>query len=256
MEPQGSEYFDRIADDYGVLDIANVPVRRYSQVYTLTRLVGDLTGKSVLELACSDGFFTRTLQGLGAARVVGVDLSEKMVALARRYEAARPLGIEYRVADVLDLGVIGSFDLVVSSFALHYAADRDALLRMCRVIHANLKPGGRLISINDNPGALPDSVDGFEKYGETKTVERPADDGARLTVEFVVRDEGSDERRVSFDCTYFTEDAFRWGVEAAGFRDVRFHAPQIAPEGIERFGQEYWSLVQMHPLHVYIEGWR
>lgn len=40
---------------------------------------------------------------------------------------------------------------------------------------------------------------------------------------------------LSFDCTYFTEDAFRSGLEAAGFRDVRFHQPQIAPEGISSF---------------------
>jgi len=177
-----------------------------------------------------------------------------MVSLARSIEEQRPCGIEYLVTNVYDLGVIGSFDLVVSSFLLHYAPDRENLLEMCRIIHANLKPGGRLISINDHPDSPCDSVSGFEKYGETKLIAPAAEDGAKLTVTFIIPDEDGKEQRVSFDCNYFSRETLRWGLEAAGFRDVRFHDPEVSPAGQEAFGRDYWQLFLDHPLHVYIEG--
>jgi SAM-dependent methyltransferase len=248
-----SHYFDSIAEQYGVVDIGSAPVRRHSQVYTLLELAGSLEGKAVLELACSDGFFTRRLKAAGAERVVGADLSEKMITLAKASEAQRPLGIEYRVTNVYDLGVVGSFDLVVSSFLLHYAPDRDDLVEMCRILHANVKPGGRLISINDHPDSPCNSVDGFEKYGETKRIASPAEDGAKLTVTFIIPDAKGKEQRVAFDCNYFSRETLRWALEKAGFRDVTFHDPEVSPAGLEEYGREYWELFFEHPLHVYIE---
>lgn len=52
---------------------------------SVLRLLGNIAGKSVLDLGCGYGFFTRKLQHLGAARLVGVDISEKMLGLARLY---------------------------------------------------------------------------------------------------------------------------------------------------------------------------
>jgi predicted RNA methylase len=39
-------------------------------------LLGDLRGKNVIDLACGEGFFTRSITWAGAARVVGVDISK------------------------------------------------------------------------------------------------------------------------------------------------------------------------------------
>ncbi len=249
-------YFDGIAAHYEKVDIGSAPVRRYSQVYTLLKLAGSLAGRSVLEVACSDGFFTRKLKAAGAERVVGADLSGSMISLARATEDRSPLGIEYLATDVHELGDLGRFDLVVSSFLLHYARDRDELLEVCRILYANLRPGGHLISINDHPDSPCDSVTGFEKYGETKWISPPAEDGAKLTVNFIVADAVAGEQRVSFDCNYFTEETLRWALDNAGFRDVRFHEPQVSAAGLEAFGSEYWRLFLEHPLHVYIEGRR
>jgi toxoflavin synthase len=46
-----------------------------------------LVRTSVLDLACGEGFYTRLLRQTGAGRVVGVDLSAGMIALARQEEA-------------------------------------------------------------------------------------------------------------------------------------------------------------------------
>jgi predicted RNA methylase len=39
-------------------------------------LLGDLRDKNVIDLACGEGFFTRSIKWAGAARVVGVDISK------------------------------------------------------------------------------------------------------------------------------------------------------------------------------------
>src|SRR3954451_15223933 len=75
------------------------PWRTAIESFTLMDLVGDLAGKSVVDLACGEGFYTRLLRRGGAERVVGIDLSGEMIALARAEEAEHPSGIDYLVQD-------------------------------------------------------------------------------------------------------------------------------------------------------------
>ena len=52
-----------------------LPFRVYSEIPDHLELLGDLRGRSVLDLACGEGFYTRLIKKAGADRVVGVDLS-------------------------------------------------------------------------------------------------------------------------------------------------------------------------------------
>lgn len=81
--------------------------------------IGDLNGKMVLDAGCGEGYNTRILARNGA-RVVGIDISQKLVELARQEEQREPLGIRYEVASFCDLSLFedASFDLVVSFMAL------------------------------------------------------------------------------------------------------------------------------------------
>ena len=97
------------------------PWRAEIEAFTLLELVGDLTGKNVVDVACGEGFYTRLLRQRGASRVVGVDLSDAMIALAQREEARQPLGIEYVVGDGRDLQISPDNDLVVAAYLLNYA---------------------------------------------------------------------------------------------------------------------------------------
>jgi SAM-dependent methyltransferase len=68
--------------------------------------VGDLLppsieGARVLDVACGNGRASRALARLWAA-VLGVDVSAELIAPARAAEAAHPLGISYRVADIAE----------------------------------------------------------------------------------------------------------------------------------------------------------
>src|SRR5688572_20174048 len=90
--------YDRIAEQYKRAKLQ--PWRTHIERYTLLRLLGDVRGKSVIDLACGEGYYTRELRRQGAARALGVDLSHGMIALAVAEEAQEPLGIEYLMENV------------------------------------------------------------------------------------------------------------------------------------------------------------
>jgi SAM-dependent methyltransferase len=79
----------------------------------IVRTLGDIRGKSLLDLACGDGFYTRRFRGECAANPVrGIDLSPKQIARDEAIERRESLGIEYQVGDVTSLNVERPFDIV------------------------------------------------------------------------------------------------------------------------------------------------
>lgn len=75
--------------DYNQISIAYQlsklqPWRKHVEAYTFFSLLGDISNQSVLDLACGEGFYTRQLKLRGASKVVGVDISEKMIELAEK----------------------------------------------------------------------------------------------------------------------------------------------------------------------------
>ncbi len=105
--------------------------RAHAETYSFMNLIGDVDGKRVLDVACGEGHFTRMLRAAGAAEVVGIDVSERMIDLAREQEARQPLGIEYRVEDARAVAEHADFDLVVGAWLLVYAQTRAELVQMC-----------------------------------------------------------------------------------------------------------------------------
>ena len=94
--------YDPIAEQYK--RSKQQPWRAHIEAFSQMELIGDPTGKRVIDIACGDGFYTRMIRQRGAAKVTGVDLSEKMIGLARAAEAQQQLGIDYIVGDGRDPG--------------------------------------------------------------------------------------------------------------------------------------------------------
>jgi 2-polyprenyl-3-methyl-5-hydroxy-6-metoxy-1,4-benzoquinol methylase len=107
------------------------------------KIIGNVSGKRVLDLGCGEGCNSRILAGRGA-KVTGVDFSEKMIALAKQKEKKDKLGIDYRVSDAAELKGLksGSFDVVVCLMALmDIERYQDAVSEVARV----LKKRGRFL---------------------------------------------------------------------------------------------------------------
>jgi len=107
------------------------------------KMIGDVSGKHVLDLSCGEGYNTRILANVGA-KVIGVDFSEKMIDLARQLEKRQNLGISYYVSDAADLKRFESkcFDVVTCLMALmDIKRYEDAISEVARV----LKKNGRFV---------------------------------------------------------------------------------------------------------------
>ena len=117
------------------------------------RHVGGIRGKTVLDVGCGTGLYSIRLSE-GGADVTAVDISLKMIEIARRKAQDRGQYIWYDEADMAKLPYENrTFDMVVSITALEFAADPLlALMEMARV----LRPGGKLVVgvlNNDSPWA-------------------------------------------------------------------------------------------------------
>lgn len=111
--------------------------------------LGDLR---VLDLGCGYGWFSRWAVDAGAASVLGVDVSEKM--LDRAIADTDDERITYRRADldrvVFDAGSSAEerFDLVYSSLTLHYLTDLD---RLFGEVASTMATGDRFVYSVEHP---------------------------------------------------------------------------------------------------------
>jgi SAM-dependent methyltransferase len=110
--------------------------------------LGDLRGKAVLDVACGRGEWLQLLQQRGAARVAGIDLSQRAIETCR---ARMPQG-EFHCgpAETLPFADAG-FDLVTCMGSLEHFLDKPGALReMVRVS----RPGARFLILVPNAGFL------------------------------------------------------------------------------------------------------
>ena len=113
----------------------------------LRALLPDLRGLNVVDLGCGYGWFCRWAREQGAARVLGLDVSEKMLAQATA--ATSDTGLAYARADMEKLELPeASFDVAYSSLALHYIEDLAGLFA---TVHRALVPHGRLVFSIEHP---------------------------------------------------------------------------------------------------------
>jgi SAM-dependent methyltransferase len=136
------EFFAR----YDRMRIAQSGLNEVLEQPVFRSLLPDVTGLRVLDMGCGAGETCRWLVEQGAQSVVGVDVSELMLAKAMALPDPK---IHYMRSAAEDLKFPdASFDLVVSSLMFHYIDDlRSVLARIRRW----LAPGGRLLFSTEHP---------------------------------------------------------------------------------------------------------
>ncbi len=125
----------------------NLSANELIEIPQLFKLIGDVKDLTVLDLGCGTGGHDRKLIELGAKRVVGIDLSNKMINEAKK--TTKEKQIEYEVMSMEDIDMLNEkFDLVISSLAMHYVKDYD---EVCKKVYKILKENGHFIFSYGHP---------------------------------------------------------------------------------------------------------
>lgn len=147
-----STSWDDVAEWYRSISGRRGPELAQRLLYPeILRFAGRLRGRRVLDVGCGPGPLARLLAHRGA-RVVGIDLSPRMVEIARQdaKEAGLEGSVEFAVGDAADGGTLprGPFDLVTIVLALQNMRNP---LKVLRGVAKRLRPGGQLILALNHP---------------------------------------------------------------------------------------------------------
>ena len=241
--------YNQIANQYK--NAKEQPWRTRLELFSLMNLIDNVAGKNVVDVACGEGWLTRAVRKAGASEVVGVDISEEMIVLARRHESSEPLGIEYRVEDARATGPHEDFDLAVSNWLLVYAHDRKELELMCRGLARRIKPGGRFVTLTANPAlcAWQSRPPNYRKYGFEVRLPDAVYEGAPLVWTFHL-----DDSTFEIENYYLPIPVHESAFHAAGFRDVAFHNLTLAPDPEAGEEGDYWEDMLSYPPAIMMDG--
>jgi SAM-dependent methyltransferase len=141
--------WDRNAASWHKFFGANDPNRRDLLDPIILEILGDISGKRVLDAGCGDGYLSRKLARLGAV-VTGVELSQQMLSFALEEQTREPLDITYHRADIASLPFLPdrSFDVVVANNVIQDVEDyKGAFREFSRLLHQ----GGTYLHIINHP---------------------------------------------------------------------------------------------------------
>ena len=214
-DPEFFEKYSQMPRSIGGLDAAH-------EWGEFRALLPGLQGKRVLDLGCGFGWHCRYSREQGAASVVGVDLSERMLERARA--ATDDPNVNYLRMAIEEIDFPGgAFDVVISSLALHYVERFDWV---CEKVYRILTDGGAFVFSVEHPifTAAPGQQWSLGPDGERLhwPVNDYQDEGARVT-QFLAPDV------VKYHRTFAT---YLNTLIDVGFRISRISEAPVTPEVI------------------------
>lgn len=215
----------KIIDQYQLS--ATKPDKVFSVLPTVLKLMGDVSGKKILDLGCGDGFFTKQIALSGAAEVVGIDNSESQLELAQKEVQENVL---YVCGDIF-VDTLPAADCIVAPFVLNYAKDAKQLFNFFERLWLVLNNGGKIILVYDLPNG-----NNLERFGARKSVVNKKD-GAEMEIELF--NEG--KHICTIPAFYYFEPTIMRLLQMLGFKNITTHIPIISPEGMKKYGESFWK---------------
>ncbi len=134
-------------EKYSQMDRSKKGLAGAGEWETLEKMLPDFSGKRVLDLGCGFGWHCEYAVSHGAECVVGIDISENMLAEARKNHSGNK--IEYIRMPIEEIAFpADSFDAVISSLAFHYVKSFEGIVQK---VHACLKRGGDFVFSCEHP---------------------------------------------------------------------------------------------------------
>ena len=150
-------WWDPTSELFGPLHALN-PLR----LAWIERIAGGLAGKRILDVGCGGGILSEAMAQRGA-RVLGIDLAERALSVAKLHKLESGAAVDYRLVSVEALAeeMPGTFDVVTCMEMLEHVPDPAPILDACGRL---ARPGGivALSTINRNPKAYAYAILGAE----------------------------------------------------------------------------------------------
>lgn len=138
---------EKFFDQYAKMPRSKEGLSVAGEWHQLKPLFPPLQGKSFLDLGCGYGWHCKFAEEQGASRILGIDLSRKMIEEAERRNSGKK--ICYRVCGIDEYEYSeNEWDCVVSNLALHYIEDLESVFQK---VHKTLKLGGTFLFNIEHP---------------------------------------------------------------------------------------------------------
>ena len=201
---------------------------KHITVPSIRRLLGDLSEKRCVDLACGSGQSTQILADLNAKEVIGIDLSPHMVDLAIKQYSSNPnysSRMRFLAKDCSEPIDLGLFDLVFSMHFLNYAESKQKLSQMVRTMFEATRPGGDCIGLIVSPFMKPSDYSMLYKYG----VEFDLRNGRDLNTKLYNGEVGRSEILNEFNTYLWEPIVHEESFSRAGFKEFEWVSLQIDP---------------------------
>lgn len=120
----------------------------------LMRVVGNITGKVVLDFGCGNGRFTNRLESLKAEKVIGVDISPSMIDLAKQEDSNSHVEYHANPDNSLSFLADNSIDVVMANLVFMMSPSKEEVSKAMKEIHRVLKPGGTFAFLITHPAFI------------------------------------------------------------------------------------------------------
>lgn len=249
-----SEEYDIIASKYQ--EATKRELRNFTLEPSLIKYFGNLTGKNILDLACGEGYSSRLSESLGAEEIVGIDVSQKEIEMARTIEDSltekaekegkKKKTIKYLVGDVAgDLSHLGRYDVITAVMLLHYCSNREMIDKIVKNVKNHLAEDGVFITSTPNP----DIVTDYDNYGvrmQSKT-KKEGDPFTTTLSDF------QGNKLCSFTNYYWTKETYQKIFEENGF-EIEWLDSFVSDEGLKKYGNNFWNEFKEKPIYSIIRA--
>jgi SAM-dependent methyltransferase len=210
------QWYEELYESFQNYDQEPYARNTQAEVDVIERVIGRHRSSGILDVGCGTGRHALELARRGH-QVVGIDLSEEMLAKGRVAAAEENLNLAFIARDARDLGLNAEFEVAIilceGAFSLMETDEMDRLI-LSNVACA-LEPGGTLIMTAPNAAYM------LARASEDSTFDPVT---CREASELAITSQ--DGRKRILDCTqrYYTCPELRWLLEQAGFHHVEFIA--------------------------------
>ncbi|PZF89519.1 SAM-dependent methyltransferase [Listeria ivanovii] len=207
-------------EQYSQMPRSKEGLKAAGEWHEFKKLLPDFNQKTVLDLGCGFGWHCIYAAEQGAKKVVGVDLSERMLRKAQQKTTSAVISYQQKAIEDIELEP-ESYEVVLSSLALHYVADFNTV---CQKVHTNLKQNGEFIFSVEHPVFTAEGTQAWITDEQGNNLYWPVDDyfnESLRTTNFL----GEEVQKYHRTLTSYIQILIK-----NGFQIKRIIEPQPAPE--------------------------